>query len=320
MAYVKGGDIMAADYNSFMNAIVNLYGVGGTQNGEPDGSFGYGQSSIVLYPVQPDDTIRSTEWLNLRNLIEQIAVHQGTAVSLPPQAAFATDADILAHPPAPGDIPGAIAAIRTNRLKAASTSLSVVQNVLTMQYTQAWRNRIGFTFDAAFANANQARHFFNTGGEIQVTVTRTGGIESAQNTGWSDMLTEIGTVKMRAASTQAFNHSSGTWSGKGYYNLLSYTDGGTTIVESQTKNTNTFHGNYYVRVGRLNETNVGGANGTGVRFMLDLFNTANPDNLFVDGTITVKVDYAIATNPFRVTGPSITMISQGTTVTGTTPS
>lgn len=267
MAYVQGGDILASDYNAMLNSVLNIYGAGGTGNGEPDGSFGYGQSALSLNPVSQGDTVRSAEWVNLRNMISLIAQHQGTTVSLPPVSALATDANILAHPPAQGDLPGSITAIRNNRLKSAPGSTTLVQNALHIVMATGWTNKVEFDFRATFANANQARYFYNTGGQIRVRAVATGGAETAENLMWKNLLSDSGAVQFKAYETTSTNTSIVIQ--KGYYNLFSYSGGGSTIWEK-------------------------GANANGL--------------VAIDTVINVYVDYLIATNPFSVIGPTIAVV------------
>jgi len=54
---------------------------------------------------------------------------------------------------------------------------------------QFWSNEINSILTVTFANSNQARWFFNSGGEVRIQSSRTGGRSDAQNNAWSAALT-----------------------------------------------------------------------------------------------------------------------------------
>jgi hypothetical protein len=57
---------------------------------------------------------------------------------------------------------------------------------------QFWSNEITSTLTVTFFNSDRARWFFNSGGEIRVQSSRTGGRSDAQNNSWSALLTSAG--------------------------------------------------------------------------------------------------------------------------------
>jgi hypothetical protein len=64
----------------------------------------------------------------------------------------------------------------------------------TYSAPQFWSNEISTELTVAFANANQARWFFNSGGEIRIASSRTLGRSDAQNDAWSSLLVSAGTT------------------------------------------------------------------------------------------------------------------------------
>ena len=64
----------------------------------------------------------------------------------------------------------------------------------TYSAPQFWSNEINTELTVAFANSNQARWFFNSGGEIRIASSRTLGRSDAQNDAWSSLLTSAGTT------------------------------------------------------------------------------------------------------------------------------
>lgn len=55
-----------------------------------------------------------------------------------------------------------------------------------------WSNEISTTLTVTFSNANEARWFFNSGGEIRIASSRTNGRSDQQNNDWSSLLSSIG--------------------------------------------------------------------------------------------------------------------------------
>jgi len=51
-----------------------------------------------------------------------------------------------------------------------------------------------------FANSNDARYFFNSGGKVRITPTLTGGNGTAQVNAWTNFLTSVGTQSFGAAN------------------------------------------------------------------------------------------------------------------------
>jgi hypothetical protein len=73
---------------------------------------------------------------------------------------------------------------------AGSGSDSTVSSVTTT----SWNTSSTLSKTFTFASRNQLRYFFNTGGMIRLSWSRTGGTTSSQNTAWTDTLTAAGTI------------------------------------------------------------------------------------------------------------------------------
>lgn len=72
----------------------------------------------------------------------------------------------------------------------AATSISRTWSAQTSP--RFWTNEISCELTVAFNNANEARYFFNSGGEIRVLSQRTGGRSDSQNNAWSSLLSGAG--------------------------------------------------------------------------------------------------------------------------------
>jgi hypothetical protein len=79
-----------------------------------------------------------------------------------------------------------------------------------------WRDEISATLTVSFANSNQARWFFNSGGEIRVQSSRTDGRSDAQNNSWSALLNSAG---VRAFGAVIPNTGFSPLNGRNFYRL-----------------------------------------------------------------------------------------------------
>jgi hypothetical protein len=100
-----------------------------------------------------------------------------------------------------------------NRFTPASTTMSSDSNVTR---TTAWTSTLTQVTTWTFASESAARAFFNAGGRIGVSSTRSGGAASTQNTDWTNLLSSMGDVLLTFNDTVA---SSGTVAGIGFYEL-----------------------------------------------------------------------------------------------------
>jgi hypothetical protein len=113
--------------------------------------------------------------------------------------------------------------IQNNRFTCA-TSQSRVDPQGSAIRTNSWGGglaTIGTRIRFSWPNANEARYFFNSGGEIRITSTRTnpgGTPETSQTTAWTNLLNGAGT---RSFSAQLPNLAFGLANGSNWYNLTS---------------------------------------------------------------------------------------------------
>jgi|TARA_B110000238_G_C16026605_1_gene395551 hypothetical protein len=189
MTYSAGSTIVDDDYNIF--ATGNAAGTGdaavaniNTILGVGDDERGYGQSG-ALGSVTVGETVQATSWASLLTKNTLLANHQGTTIT-------------SITNPTSGNTISAYAALSANvtatfngKLDAAgSGSDSTVSSVTTT----SWNTSSTLSKTFTFASRNQLRYFFNTGGMIRLSWSRTGGTTSSQNTAWTDTLTAAGTI------------------------------------------------------------------------------------------------------------------------------
>lgn len=306
MSYSTGDLIEATDYNNLRNLAAQVYGVG-------FGNSGYGQTSISLPPVSGGDTelVKSVEWTNLRDAIQVCADHQGTTVDLPPPGQLAVGALIRAHTASDntGDIPTSIDDITTNRLNADSGSLTTFTSQLVSTRNSGWSSQIRHEFTVTFPTVDDARYFFNSGGQIRIRASRTGGSGTAQNAAWTNLLNNMGTVSFDYTGVYA---AVGTASPIGYYDL-----GGSNVLIYDLDDTAANYNANSVQIFGRYVDGPGGANGDNGRILRFRVNYNDGSGGFTDnvnGTFTSTVDIRRATTHLSIPAPvlaTITDLSSG---------
>jgi hypothetical protein len=204
-----GAQISRLDYNNLRKLVNAVLGAGGTNpnTNAPDPTFGYGQT-LLSSNVSAGDVITETQWDNLRLDINKAFTHQtGAPAPLPDVAGSINVGATNATPVKFTEIYQAYLAVADNvvlnrGIIAEGTQTPVDPTlVVTKTLTSAWADSVTFTGTVSFASAVAARSFFNSGGTINFTSSRTGGTSSpvnlaAQNTAWTAFLNnKVGTVK-----------------------------------------------------------------------------------------------------------------------------
>jgi hypothetical protein len=192
MTYAQGGLIAAADFNGLLTTgspnINTLWSTG-------SGSQGYGQP--IIAPVSADSLVDNANWASLFGAINNSASHQGTAITTLP---VPSTNDLITYQ---STFSAALAAIQANFLNAGSVGTDITS---TGTRSAAWGSNASIptvtsTVTITFASAAQARYFFNCGGSVLLSCSRTGGTTNAANTTWTTLCTKIGTIGLPAVST-----------------------------------------------------------------------------------------------------------------------
>lgn len=154
--------------------------------------FGYGATPITIAPVS-GDIIYANEWAAYYQSVNQVALHQGITNPLPSTALT-------------GDIAYAFAGLNTfintlttNRfnIDGINAEITAPGGKLTDSRSAAWDNAIEHRYTASFTSWNQARHFFNTGGQIRQSMSHVGG-STAVDTALRVIESQLGTVAIDA--------------------------------------------------------------------------------------------------------------------------
>ena len=214
MAYEAGGLISAADYNTLINGTNKFNKTWSVGNGDA----GYGQTVVTTKTA--GDTVSATEWASIINKLNIVRTHQtgaGTGV------ATVVAGNIVEYQEG---VDGGVDLAYTTRLVfnaqgSTTTDSGTSHNPVDADGTATFT----YTRTATFASADQARYFFNNGGELNLDLTagaNTGG------TGGGAQLLSLITACGGVADFRATTNGGRTGSGEtettnnntiGYYDL-----------------------------------------------------------------------------------------------------
>ena len=183
--------IRESDYNSIRNKVANVLGVGNIDSG-------WGQN-LVSSAVTEGTKVTVGQYTNLRyDIINSyrhifgsdpvpVTVLEGGSIRFSAVDAPVTTYDTIAN------------TIVSNRFTVAA-SQSATQNFTPVStswpgpYGSTWNSLISSTITVTFATANQARHFFNSGGLVKISASRTATtLVTTQATQWTTLLLSAGT-------------------------------------------------------------------------------------------------------------------------------
>jgi hypothetical protein len=320
MTYAKGSGIQAADFNTFagvtgaaapsalvaQNKAGYLYGIG-------FGDRGYGQTTPALTATSSGNAVDG-EWQNLRTILASMASWQNTSTALlPPSSSFNVGANIVAHESsAPSlnayDIQDMIAALDTNRFnyQIGNMTLSTIQ---TSTRGSTWGDAgTGITaeFQVVFNDENNARYFFNTGGEFRVTLSHPN-VSNPRNQNWNTILNGF-TLAFRANTSVRTGGSFGTAQSIGYYQLTTayqtICDGTNIGITPYTSN------DFYVEARATTIAGVNGAKGSTLQFRVRLIDEQQNgfDDLVASGTVS-NLQQLRATSGYVISAPTSSIIT-----------
>lgn len=180
MTYATSGLIQASDYNGFINSnLENINSIWSTGSGDR----GYGQTQISAVAV--DEVILSATQLGIVGSVTSMASHQGTTIASWTNPTPVNGSPILYE----SNLSSNITATTTNRLNAVAQASSSTTTATTVS---TWLNTLTYTFTVTFAGNNQARYFFNAGGQIAFNFSHPSG--TTINTELNQLCLDTGTV------------------------------------------------------------------------------------------------------------------------------
>lgn len=102
-----------------------------------------------------------------------------------------------------------------NRFSPASRTASTDAS---KTFTSTWTSSLNQETTWTFANETDARAFFNGGGQLGFSSSRSGGSSTTQNTNWTNLLNAMGDIYMTHNTTYS-SGGTGTSNGVGFYEL-----------------------------------------------------------------------------------------------------
>ena len=259
-----GDSITAADWDVVRNNIVLITGTAEDSTQE-----GWGQSWSVFNP-SAGATITDTNTNDIINAAQDIAVYTGAtnAISDVSNGATIQDTDL-------NNTQTTVTNGYNSRTTAASSYLSQEAKD-TSSRTASWSTTVTHDVSVAFSSEAVRNAYFNAGGSIYFTASRSGGSSTNQNTDWSNMLSAMGTIKMNFAQVTA---SSGSTTSLGMYDL---TTSYQTIFEKS--GSGAYSTNYY-------KIQAQAPNSSSIRFLITFGDSHTGRGYFdsVDGTLSSVV-------------------------------
>ena len=258
-------EIQDTDYNGIRSKVEKILG-------NFSGTFGYGQT-LVSQPVFEGETITRQQWLDLRDDLISIKIHQeGQFPNIPEPL------DVIAFG---ADKPAELYDRLANELTETRFNIGSVTETekVNKTFTTAWSTTATFTLTINFNDSAEARKFFNSGSKVKFSSSRIGGSETLQNAYWTAALNTAGDILFGADTVSLVN----------FYTL---TDGFQTFYFISPDPT--FPENYYQIEARCDVSNNASGSATQVEFRVrwvDGFTNPllDPTGDIVDGTLSMVV-------------------------------
>lgn len=286
--------IREADYNNIRNKVVQILGNG-------SGNSGYGQS-LNSSAVAVGNRVTVNEWSNLRFDIINAHIHQN---GTPPSVVTVSEGGLIRFSAvdAPVTVYDAIANnLVTNKFLAhpsqMSTGVPLISSTSTTwpgPFGSTWSNRIACNIDVSWPDSNQARYFFNSGGQIRITSSRSPQtLTTQQANAWTTILNAAGTQSFGGNNPQTGTSPS---DGRNWYRLTNsfgtayHSNGGSTPYGGNTYQ-------LFARVTDVANNSSGTARSAQFRAVFtDNYTDPGPPapGDAVDGTFTVSVSFLFAT-------------------------
>ena len=192
MAYASGNNILDDHYNIFAtgnaagtgdNSVANINTIWGSGDSSDKG---YGQSSTIS-AVSAGSSITATQWATLFTRLTSVANHQGTSITA---LSNPSAGDSIAYK---STLDANLTSCFNNRRNATAVGTDITTSG-TRTGTSTWYTETLVTYTVSFSSNNHARYFFNGGGMIRISSSRSGGTANNKNTEWADLCSAIGTV------------------------------------------------------------------------------------------------------------------------------
>ena len=333
MVQVTTSDAVApADYD---NMVANVYRQLGTPADVTLGTYtaastyGYNQSTGSLDSATGEVINASSTdngYKNLQDEVQALATFNGTSLYSSSSTDKSTGDSITASDW--NNLMNDVKSVFDDRFGIPSSSLTTDAADASTR-TSGWGSsgtpEITHEFTMTFSNEAHARGFFNSGGEVLFTASRSGGTSGSsagtigsQNANWTSLLSAMGTLTFNLNNLTS-SGSTGTSAAKGFYELT------TSYVQMYIKyGSGAYASNYYKIEAKVNST----TNPTVVTFKVTmrddhaLGDGLGPDGIdgnaddsdgyvdAVDGTVVSTIQTKRANNGVVVTAPTTATTSE----------
>jgi hypothetical protein len=302
------GKIENEDWNAIQTTIARVLGT-------PDAStvdLGYNiPGSITSVQVVDNAKIFGADWNTLRtdvNIAIRNQTGSNTALVTKGQndIIYSSDFTLLS---------GFIATANTNRMNISDGEL-VFQNGPDGSFGGTWASSTVLEGRINFGSNARFRGFWNAGGKIVFNASRSGGSSTNHNTAWTNLLSSLGSVTLRARSmSQSGNTATGSYSNSANFGV--YDSGiGTSYVtaftlEDSSNPTPSYQPNDYRIDLRFDAVNKLSATYVDFRIVLSDDHVAigaGPD--FIDGTLSLNCDIYY---PFTNSATAVSVLSSSQT-------
>jgi hypothetical protein len=299
--------ILATDYNVIQSKIASVMGEG-------SGLKGYGQT-VASGQVGQFSKITARQWNNLRNDILRARQHQtgqdmtsslivanaSTTITDAQRAALMIMAQDAENP--------------ANYLVSPPPASELARSDLVQEQvrTQKWNGRITQTITVIWPTANDARYFFNSGGNIEFSSSFSPSVPGLKGISWSTLLQNMSTFRFNY--TGVFTTGSAFTGTDGFYELTTIP---TIIAQKETSSTAYLPNEYYITASvnstLANERRI-------ITFVINWDDRSGkppsfPDPGFgidedVEGTLTSRVQVVRSVNNVIIPAPNATTTSIG---------
>lgn len=226
MAYTAGDPILDDEYNNFANDLTGPTNFSYNHiAGTGSGVYGLGQSTLST--VSAGNTITAAQWNSLFTAMSNLANHTNDTLT---STATVTSGDAIAVKAAlQTDLNTLAASVAAGSPNATALSDTAATNKDT---SSSWTTTQTVTCTVTAASADALRYFFNSGGKLKITWSRTTGEAHSKNAEWTDITSRAGQITIKSGDLDS--SGSGTITNDfgfhdltGSYQELYQTDGNT---------------------------------------------------------------------------------------------
>lgn len=224
MAYQALDIIENEHFNVLFDSMLRIYSdVNSGTTGRGQAGVGYG-ATLTDINLEDADLIESGAWVELITRLNEIIAHQGITPADVVLVEDIINADGVAAPhelisaltQSPNSISSLIDTLQANRFAIASTHVSSSSGGVygSSSRSTLWQSLLSHVGTLSFATVDDARYFFNTGGKINISVSRSDD-GSVGDTGVNDRINNLitsnttvtldyGNIYVNGSATQSF--------------------------------------------------------------------------------------------------------------------